>query len=97
MTIGAAAILLTLAAGGPSVSVAQAPKLTIQSEEAAHLKLVAAIREMKNALYDLVTTKDDFGGNKAAAVRDTQNAIYSLQKALYFRLNIDDATLRKMQ
>lgn len=98
VSTGAASVLVALAIGAqPMVAFAQAPQLTIQSEERAHPKLVLAIREMKNALYELTTTKDDFGGNKAAAVRDTQNAILSLQRALYFRLNMDDAALRRIQ
>jgi hypothetical protein len=92
------AVLLALAIGAqPLVAVAQAPKLTIQSEEAAHPKLVVAIREMKNALYELSHTKDDYGGYRDAAIRDIRNAIFSMQKALYFRLNMDDEALRKIQ
>jgi hypothetical protein len=95
---GAASVLVALAIGvEPMVSVAQAPQLSIQGEEAAHPKLVAAIREMRNALTELRSSKDDFGGNKAAAIRDTENAIHSVQKALYYRLNMDDAALRRIQ
>jgi hypothetical protein len=98
LSAGAGAALLAIAIGAqPLVASAQAPQLTIQSEEAAHPKLVLAIREMKNALFELTTTKDDYGGNKAAAIRDIRNAIFSMQKALYFRLNMDDEALRKIQ
>jgi hypothetical protein len=41
----------------------------------------------------LEAAPDDFGGNKAAAIRDTRAAIHSLKKALYFRLHMDDAAL----
>ena len=40
---------------------------------------------------------DDFGGNKAAAIRDTRAAIHSLKKALYFRLHMDDEALDRVQ
>lgn len=93
---GAGALLMALAIGAqPMVAVAAQP--TIQSEEAAHPKIVLAINEMKDALYELSTTKDDFGGNKAAAIRDLRNAIHAMQKALYYRLNMDDAAIDRLK
>ena len=98
LSTGAGAVLLALAIGAqPLVADAQAPHLTIQSEEAAHPRLVVAIREMKNALFELSHTKEEYGGNRDAAIRDIRNAIFSMQKALYFRLNLDDEALRKIQ
>jgi hypothetical protein len=73
------------------------PQLTIQGEEAAHANIVAAIREMKGALKHLQEAPHDFGGNKAAAMADTQKAIHSLKKALYYRLKMDDAAIDKIQ
>jgi hypothetical protein len=43
-----------------------APQLTIQSERAAHPRLVEAIRLLQDGLKELEAAPDDFGGNKAA-------------------------------
>jgi hypothetical protein len=59
--------------------------------------LVKAIHEMRDALKELREAPDDFGGNKAAAIRDTEQAIHSLKKALYFRLKMDDAALDRAE
>jgi hypothetical protein len=45
----------------------------------------------------LQAAPDDFGGNKGNAIRDTQAAIHSLKKALYYRLKMDDAAIEKVQ
>jgi hypothetical protein len=74
-----------------------APQLTIHSEKAAHPRIVAAIREMQEALKDLEEAPHDFGGNKGAAMADTRKAIHSLKKALYYRLKMDDAALDRAQ
>ena len=84
-----------LALGTLSTASAE-PRLTIQQEEAAHPRLVKAIHEMREALHALEEAPDDFGGNKAAAIRDTKAAIHSLKKALYFRLRLDDAALDRV-
>ena len=77
--------------------VAAAPQLTIQQERAAHPRLVKAINEMRAALIELRDAPHDFGGNKAAAMKDTELAIHSLKKALYYRLKMDDQALDKAQ
>jgi hypothetical protein len=97
VSAGAAAVLVALAIGGPPTVAVAAPQLTIQSEEAAHPRLVKAIHEMKEALHELEAAPDDFGGNKAAAIRDTRAAIHSVRKALYFRLHMDDEAIDKVQ
>jgi hypothetical protein len=73
------------------------PALSVQSERAAHPRIVAAIREMKEALREMEAAPDDFGGNKAAAIEDTRRAIHSLKRALYFRLKMDDAAIDRAQ
>ena len=83
-------------AGHPAPALAE-PQLTLRSEEMAHPRLVKAIHEMRDALRELREAPDDFGGNKAAAIRDTEQAIHSLKKALYFRLKMDDAALDRAQ
>jgi hypothetical protein len=92
---GALAAALVLSA--LPVAAVAAPGLTIQSEEAAHPRIVAAIHELKHALEELQAAPDDFGGNKAAAIHDTKVALHSLRKALYFRLHMDDAAIDSVQ
>jgi hypothetical protein len=97
ISASAAAALMTLAvAGRPPVAFA-APQLTIQSEEAAHPRLVHAIHNLQDVLKELEAAPDDFGGNKAAAIRDTRQALHSVRKALYFRLHMDDAALDRIE
>jgi hypothetical protein len=94
--INAASVLMMLAiAGEPTVATAQG-QITVQSEEAAHPRLVKAIHQMKEALREMERAPDEFGGNKAAAIRDTRVAIHSLKKALYYRLRMDDAAIDRL-
>ena len=95
ISASAAAVLMTFAVGRPTVAFAAEP--TIHSEEAAHPRLVEAIHNMQNALKELEAAPDDFGGNKATAIRDTRQAIHSVRKALYFRLHMDDAAIDRIQ
>jgi hypothetical protein len=74
-----------------------APQFTIQSEEAAHPRIVEAIHHMKEALHEMEAAPDDFGGNKARAIADCKVAIHSLRRALYFRLHMDDAAIDRME
>jgi hypothetical protein len=76
---------------------ASAAQLSIQSERAAHPRLVEAIRLLQDGLRELEAAPDDFGGNKAAAIADTHRAIHSLKRALYYRLKMDDAALDNAQ
>ena len=73
------------------------PAASVQSERAAHPRIVAAIREMKEALRELEAAPDDFGANKAAAIADTRRAIHSLKRALYFRPKMEDAAIDRAQ
>jgi hypothetical protein len=91
---GALAAALMLSA--LPVAAVAAPQLTIQTEEAAHPRIVAAIHELKHALEELEAAPDDFGGNKGAAIHDTKVALHSLRKALYFRLHMDDAAIDRV-
>jgi len=69
----------------PTPSEAQAMK----TEEEKHPRIVAAIHNLHDALSYLQQAPDDFGGNKAQAIADTKQAIISLRKALYYRINAD--------
>ena len=92
------ALLASLALGVTAGRACAAPpELTVQSEKQAHPRLADAIRKMEEALHDLEAAPDDFGGNKAAAIRDTHQAIHSLKRALYYRLRMDDAALDRAQ
>jgi hypothetical protein len=71
--------------------------MTMRSEEAAHPRLVKAIHEMREALKELKEAPDDFGGNQGAAIADTEKAIHSLKRALYYRLKMDDAAIDRAQ
>lgn len=88
---------LILITAGISTSVYAAPQLTMQEEEAANPNIVKAIRAMEIAYKDLESAPHDFGGNKGAAMNDTKAAIHSLKKALYYRLNMDDAAIDRAQ
>ena len=93
----AAGMLLGMGLCAQPMLVSADPALSVQSERAAHPRIVAAIGEMKEALREMEAAPDDFGGNKAAAIADTRRAIHSLKKALYFRLKMDDAAIDRAQ
>jgi hypothetical protein len=80
----------------PAIANAQ-PAPTIQSERAAHPNIVHAIQALQTALADLERAPYDFGGNKVQAMDKTRQAIHSLKKALYYRLNMDDAAIDAAQ
>ncbi len=94
-------LLSSVAAMGVGVAMlpvvaSAAPQMSVQSEEAAHPRIVEAIHHMQEALREMEAAPDDFGGNKAVAIHDCKVAIHSLRKALYFRLHMDDAALDRM-
>jgi hypothetical protein len=72
-------------------------QLTMQSEEAAHPRIVQSIRDCQAAYRELEAAPDAFGGNKAQAMADLRQAIHSLRKALYFRLSLDDSAIDSIQ
>ena len=83
-------------AAAPQMAAAQ-PVLTVQSEVAAHPRIVLAIHQMEASYRELQAAPDDFGGNKAQAMSDLQNAIHSLRKALFYRLRLDDRAVDAAQ
>jgi hypothetical protein len=93
----ATGVLLGMGLCAQPMLASAAPGLSVQSERAAHPRIVAAIRDMQLALRELEAAPDDFGGNKAAAIADTRKAIHSLKRALYFRLKMDDAAIDNIQ
>jgi hypothetical protein len=97
LSTGALSAFVALGMAVHSAPARAEPQITMRSEEMAHPRLVKAIHEMREALRELREAPDDFGGNKAAAIRDTEKAIHSLKKALYFRLKMDDAALDRAE
>jgi len=93
----ASGLLLGMGLCAQPMAASAAPELTIQSERAAHPRIVEAINHMNEALREMEAAPDDFGGNKGAAVADTRKAIHSLKRALYFRLKMDDAAIDRAQ
>lgn len=95
--LAAAAVLSGMGLCAQPMLVSAAPQPSIQSERAAHPRIVEAIRLMQDGLRELEAAPDDFGGNKAAAIADTRKAIHSLKRALYYRLKMDDAAIDGVQ
>ncbi len=93
----ASGLLLGMGLCAQPMAASAAPELTIQSERAAHPRIVEAINHMNEALREMEAAPDDFGGNKGAAVADTRKAIHSLKRALYYRLHMDDAAIDRAQ
>jgi hypothetical protein len=93
----ATGLLLGMGLSAQPMVASAAPELSVQSERAAHPRLVEAINHLNAALRELEAAPEDFGGNKAAALADTRKAIHSLKRALYFRLKMDDAAIDRAQ
>jgi len=93
----AAGLLVGIGLAAEPMVASAAPELTIQSERAAHPRIVEALNNMNNALREMEAAPDDFGGNKGAAISDTRRAIHSLKRALYYRLRMDDAAIDRAQ
>ncbi len=85
--------LTIVGCASPRIAAAEPPPAALRQEEATHPRLFHALQAMRDALRELEAAPDNFGGNKAAAIRDTRLAIHSIKRALYFRLNMDDATI----
>ena len=72
---------LMLAGIGAWVADAQTPR----SEAAAHPRIATAIREIEDAIRYMEAAPHDFGGHKAAAIRDSRAAVVQLKLALAYR------------
>jgi hypothetical protein len=62
---------------------------TVRSELENHPRIAKAIREMQDAIAYLEAAPHDFGGHKAAAIRDTRAAIEELRRAMAYRARMD--------
>jgi hypothetical protein len=80
----AAAFLITISVGYSYVN-AQ----TVRTEAANHPRIAAAIRELEEAIRYMEAAPHDFGGHKAAAIRDSRTAVTQLKLALAYRARQD--------
>jgi hypothetical protein len=62
---------------------------TVRTEAANHPRIAAAIRELEAAIHYMEAAPHDFGGHKAAAIRDSRLAVEQLRKALAYRARMD--------
>jgi hypothetical protein len=62
---------------------------TVRTEETTHPRIAAAIRELEDAIRYMEAAPHDFGGHKAAAVRDSRAAVTQLKLALAYRAKKD--------
>ena len=62
---------------------------TVHSEMEHHPRIAKAIRELEDAIAYLEAAPHDFGGHKAAAIRDLRAAIEQLRKAIAYRARDD--------
>jgi hypothetical protein len=97
LSAGALSALFALGMTGYTTAAHAAPELSIKSEEMSHPRMVRAIHEMREALKELREAPHDFGGHKEDAIKDTERAIHSLKRALYYRLKMDDAAIDRAQ
>jgi hypothetical protein len=72
---------------GIDSSVVQAQN--IKTEAVNHPRIASAIRELEGAVAYLEAAPHDFGGHKAAALKDSRAALVSLRAALAFRAKAD--------
>jgi hypothetical protein len=79
------AAALMLAGIVSSVASAQ----TVRTEEANHPRIAAAIRGLEDAIRYMEAAPHDFGGHKAAAIRDSRAAVEQLRRAMAYRARQD--------
>ena len=73
----AAAFLIVL-----GVSYSYVSAQTVRTEAANHPRIAAAIRELEGAIQYMEAAPHDFGGHKAAAIRDSRAAVTQLKLSL---------------
>jgi hypothetical protein len=61
-----------------------------KTEASEHPRIEKAIHELQDAIEYMEKAPHDFGGNKAAAIRDSKAAIGSLKLALAYRAKQDN-------
>ena len=61
----------------------------VHGEMEHHPRIAKAIQELEDAIAYLEAAPHDFGGHKAAALRDSRAAIEQLRKAMAYRARED--------
>jgi len=61
----------------------------VHGEMEHHPRIAKAIHELEDAIAYLEAAPHDFGGHKAAAIRDSRAAIEQLRKAMAYRARED--------
>jgi hypothetical protein len=61
----------------------------VHSEMEHHPRIAKAIHELEDAIAYLESAPHDFGGHKAAAIRDSRAAIEQLRRAMAYRARED--------
>ena len=62
---------------------------TMHGEMEHHPRIAKAIHELEDAIAYMEAAPHDFGGHKAAAIRDSRAAIEQLRKAMAYRARED--------
>ena len=62
---------------------------TMHGEMEHHPRIAKAIHELEDAVAYMEAAPHDFGGHKAAAIRDSRAAIEQLRKAMAYRARED--------
>ena len=62
----------------------------MRREENSHPRITQSMHNIENVINTLNSSPDDFGGHKAQAITDLQQALNSLRKALYFKIYQDN-------
>jgi len=61
----------------------------VHSELENHPRIAKAVRELEDAIAYMEAAPHDFGGHKAAAIRESRAAIEQLRKAMAYRARED--------
>ena len=57
----------------------------VREEAQEHPRIAAAISQLEDAIAYLESSREDFGGHKAAALRASREAVKELRQALKYR------------
>jgi hypothetical protein len=69
-------------------------QVTMAGEKAAHPRIVKAINALEDAIAYMKEAPHDFGGHKADAIRDSEQALKQLREALKYREVKDQKKLK---
>ena len=89
-TILAGLLLGAAVAALPGAGIAQERRDTARQELAEHPRLLAAIRELEEAVRYLQAAPHEFGGHKAKAIAESRAAIEQLRLAAAYRARVEN-------